>query len=57
MVSKKTKKKLSRGARKHIRRQKARIRRDFHDASEREKQIQELYRRFGKSSETELDKK
>jgi len=41
-------KRLSKGARKYIRLQKARLKREFLDKDEREKQITELYSKFEK---------
>ena len=41
------KKKLSRGFRKYIRREKARIRREVLDLKLQEKMIQDLYQKFG----------
>jgi len=42
-------KKLPKSVRKHIRKEKARIRREVFNVQEQEKQIQELYQRFLKS--------
>lgn len=42
------KKRLPKGIRKHIRLQKARLRREFLDVSERKKQIAELYSKVRK---------
>jgi hypothetical protein len=41
-------KKLSRGIRKHIRKEKARIRREVFDIKEQERLIKELYRKAGR---------
>lgn len=40
------KKRLSKGIRKYIRKQKARIRREVFDLAEQERQIQELYQKI-----------
>ncbi len=43
--------KLSRGIRKYIRQEKARIRREVFDIEKQEKKIEELYKRYGREKE------
>lgn len=45
------KKKLAKSVRKYIRREKARIRRQFFDVKEQEELIKKLYQRFFKKNE------
>jgi len=43
------KNKFSRGVRRHIRKEKARIRREFHDPEERQRKIKELVANFSRA--------
>ncbi len=47
-----SKKRLSKGIRKYIRKEKARIRREVLDIKEQRKQIEELYRKFSPTTNT-----
>ena len=49
------KKKLPKGIRKYIRKEKARIRREILDLKEQERLIQELYKKFSKNYENKRD--
>lgn len=51
------KKKLARGIRKHIRREKARIRRDIFDVKEQKRLIDELYMKFIPGAQKEIQEK
>lgn len=53
----KRRKRLSKSIRKHIRIEKARIRREFLDLKEQERQIKELYQRFLPGQESKAVKK
>ncbi len=50
-------KKLPKSVKKYIRREKARIRRQFFDVKEQEKLIQELYQRFFKKNASKVENK